>query len=114
VSAVHPYAELRALLDTTRQLTPEEMAELHLEQGFVDRALRIYDELAAREPANPSYATRREWLARMAAARPATPAKARAREEAPRDRTRTLMGIGPVRQADGPAMVRRLRIVGVR
>lgn len=64
----NPYADLRSLLDVTRQLSPEEMAELHLEQGFVDRALRIYDELVRREPANASYATRRAWLARIASA----------------------------------------------
>lgn len=65
VRTVNPYRDLRALLDVTRPLAPEEMAELQLEQGYVERALRIYDELAARDPANASYATRRAWLARM-------------------------------------------------
>lgn len=101
-----------ALVDTTRQLTPEEMAELHLEQGYVDRALRIYEELSAREPANSSYATKREWLARMAAIRPATP-PARRGASAPRPRRRTLEGMGPTQvRAIEPAVVRR--IVGVR
>lgn len=62
---VNPYRDLRALLDVTRPLAPEEMAELQLEQGYVERALRIYDELAARDPSNATYATRRAWLARM-------------------------------------------------
>ena len=65
---VNPYAELRALLDTTRQLAPEEMAELQLEQGHVDQARRIYEELSAKDPSNRTYAMRREWLARMAPA----------------------------------------------
>lgn len=59
--------ELRALLDVTRRLAPEEIAELQLEQGYFDHALRIYDELARRDPSNASYATRRAWLARMLA-----------------------------------------------
>ncbi len=112
MSVANPYAELAALLDTTRQLTPEEMAELQLEQGYVDRALRIYEELSAREPANASYATKRAWLARMASVRPA---KASVPEAAPRRRMRTLEGVGPAHaRAIEPAIVRRLRIVGVR
>lgn len=110
----NPYADLRALLDATRQLTPEEMAELHLEQGYVDRALRIYDELTAREPSNASYATRRAWLARMAAVRPlrCVPAQGEAREE-PRPVERTLEGVGPSAEPSF-AIVRRLPIVRVR
>ena len=131
MSVANPYAELSALLDTTRELTPEEMAELQLEQGYVDRALRIYDQLTAREPANASYATRREWLARMATVRPLRPAKKRppepsvsearpsvralpvravaSRSEPTGATERTMHGIGPQ-----PARVRRLLIIGVR
>lgn len=64
--------DLRALLEITRPITPEELAELQLEQGYADRALSIYDELAEREPANTAYATRRAWLARIVA-RSSTP-----------------------------------------
>jgi hypothetical protein len=107
-----PVDFLPGLLDTTRQLTPEEMAELHLEQGYVDRALRIYEELSAQEPANTSYTTKREWLARMAAIRPATPPARRA-PSAQRPRRRTLEGMGPTHAHEvEPAVVRR--IVGVR
>jgi hypothetical protein len=70
VRVANPYADLRALLDTTRKLDPEEEAELHLEQGFVDRALHIYEWLTEREPNNAVYAMRREWLARMVRSRP--------------------------------------------
>lgn len=104
----NPYADLRSLLDSTRQITPEELAELHLEQGFVDRALRIYEELARAHPTNGTYATRRAWLARMSAARPVRPVPA---SEPPRDRT--LRGL-PSPVAAEPSVVRELRIVRVR
>jgi hypothetical protein len=125
VSVANPYADLRALLDATRQLTPEEMAELQLEQGYVDRALRIYDELTRREPSNASYATRRAWLARMAAVRPARTiaagvAQARPDEVAdppaePREHRETLHGLGPAGDREPTArVVRELPIVRVR
>lgn len=66
VRPANPYAELSALLDTTRQLDPEEMAELHLEQGFVDRALAIYEDLVRQHPDRFHYRRRRDWLARLA------------------------------------------------
>lgn len=126
----NPYADLRALLDVTRQLTPEEMAELQLEQGYVDRALSIYDELTRRDPHNTSYATRRAWLARMAAVRPVRRIGEREGEvpldsAEPRERRATLNGVGPrtttedraalAEPADAaPAVVRALRIVRVR
>lgn len=59
------YSQLRASPEITRRITPEELAELHLEQGYVERALHIYEELVEREPANATYAMRRAWLARM-------------------------------------------------
>lgn len=94
---VDPHAEPGSLLDVTRRLTPEEMAELQLEQGYVDRALHIYEELVAREPSNAGYATRRAWLARMAAVRSVEAA------------ARTLDGVGP----PAPPLVRRLAIVNI-
>lgn len=119
MKVANPYADLRALLDATRQLTPEEMAELHLEQGYVDRALRIYDELTRREPGNASYATRRAWLARMASVRSVRAIGPRERETEPEARPRraTLSGIGPladVEREEEPSVVRALRIVRVR
>lgn len=143
MKVANPYADLRALLDATRQLTPEEMAELQLEQGYVDRALRIYDELTRREPGNASYATRRAWLARMASVRPVRavgpsgpgPSSApgsgcsetlhvvRASsapdvEPEPGAPEATLRGLGPLSGPDArdeePSVVRALRIVRVR
>jgi len=137
----HRDRDLRALLEVTRPITPEEMAELQLEQGYADRALSIYDELAEREPANTAYATRRAWLARIVArspgprrARRSTPASAGPQAAAsetgplqigPRQtgplqtgplqigEERTLNGLGPASERE-PALVRRLPIVGVR
>jgi len=65
-----PYADLGALLDTTRELTPEEMAELQLEQGFVEAALHIFEALLREDPANGYYRRRCEWLARLSWAKP--------------------------------------------
>lgn len=131
--------DLRALLEVTRPITPEEMAELQLEQGYADRALSIYDELAEREPTNTAYATRRAWLARIVARSPAprrTPPPStgplhdrksrRPGRSSPTERTgplqlpsqateeRTLEGLGPAAEAHEPARVRKLPIVGVR
>lgn len=103
VRLANPYAELRALVDTTRRLDPVEVAELQLEQGYVERALRIYDELHANDPSNAEFARRRAWLQRMSSvqARPTRTAGVRV-EAAPRperalpERTlpeRTLRGI---------------------
>lgn len=107
------HADRRALLDSTRQITPEELAELQLEQGYVERALRIYEELARQHPDNATYATRRAWLARMSAARPARP---EARAVPPRRRVRTLPGphVDESPTVSPPATVRELRIVRVR
>ena len=66
----NPYASLQALLDTTRELDPQEMAELQLELGYVERALRIYEELLLSDPRNGHYRRRCEWLARLATASP--------------------------------------------
>lgn len=66
---MNPYAELRALLDTTRELDPEEVAELQLEQGYPERALAVYEGLLAAEPANAAYRRRRDWLRRLATVR---------------------------------------------
>jgi len=133
----HRDRDLRALLEVTRPITPEEMAELQLEQGYADRALSIYDELAERDPGNAAYATRRAWLARIVA-RSAGPRRARRSTSAstgpvqaavsetgplqisPRQtgalqtgEDRTLNGLGPTSEEE-PALVRRLPIVGVR
>ncbi len=104
----------------TRQLTEEEIAELQLEQGYVDRALQIYEELARRDPSNASYATRRAWLARMAAAQPAPVAReaspAASEPDAPPARPSpepTLRGVGPVELQHASATVRAMRIVRV-
>jgi hypothetical protein len=97
----HRELDLRALLEVTRPITPEEMAELQLEQGYVDRALSIYDELTEREPGNASYATKRAWLERMARRDPSDP------RPAPEQ---TCKGMGPA----SPGVVQRRRIVGVR
>ena len=51
----NPYKDLRSLLDCTRQLSPEEVAELHLEQGFVERARAIYQDLVRRAPRTRSW-----------------------------------------------------------
>ncbi len=59
------YADLSALLDATRKLTDEEMAELQLELGYTDRALLIYERLLRAEPKNLFYRRRCEWLARL-------------------------------------------------
>jgi hypothetical protein len=128
----HRDRDLRALLEVTRPITLEEMAELQLEQGYADRALSIYDELAEREPANAAYATRRAWLARIVAR---SPGPRRARRSAPVPtgslqaaasetgplqigqlrigEEHTLNGLGP-KSEEEPALVRRLPIVGVR
>ena len=63
----NPYAHLSALLDTTRPLSPEELAELQLEQGYVERALAAYEQLAVIHPADPHYRRRRDWLRRLGA-----------------------------------------------
>lgn len=76
-----PYADLGALLDTTRELTPEEMAELQLEQGFVEAALTIFEGLLREDPTNGFYRRRCEWLARLSWAKPRP---VRAVGEAPR------------------------------
>lgn len=109
----NPYSDLKSLLDVTRQLDPEEMAELHLEQGFIDRALAIYEELLAKDPHNASYETKRAWLVRMQATserksreRIATPKLER---PSPRVAARepTLYGIpAPARMADVRRIVR--------
>ncbi len=65
----NPYASLGALLETTRELSPEELAELQLELGYVDRALAIYERLLLADPKNASLRGRCEWLARLAMAR---------------------------------------------
>ncbi|MEZ4338345.1 MAG: hypothetical protein R3B82_17120 [Sandaracinaceae bacterium] len=65
----NPYASLAALLDATRQLSPEELAELQLELGYVERALTIYEKLLLEDPKNPYLRGRCEWLARLAMAR---------------------------------------------
>jgi hypothetical protein len=102
VHPANPYADLRALLDSTRRLDPEEVAELQLEQGYADRALAIYEALLASEPSNAGYRRRRDWLARLATVRqrpvrcvsassPPPPA------ELPRDPVdATLRGVRPV------------------
>jgi len=89
-----PYADLGALLDSTRELTPEEMAELQLEQGFVEAALSIYEALLLEEPANAYYRRRCEWLARLSWAKP-RPVRAVGeppRRAVPRPRTSTRPG----------------------
>ena len=68
----NPYASLQALLDTTRELDPQEMAELQLELGYVERALAIFEQLLLDEPKNPYYRRRCEWLARLNTATPRT------------------------------------------
>jgi hypothetical protein len=143
VRPANPYADLRALLDSTRRLDPEEVAELHLEQGYADRALAIYESLLAREPANPAYRRRRDWLAKLASVRQrpvrcvsaSTPPPAAGTARAPgappptpprRPSTpsvdATLRGLPPPRRRTptargpggaAPAAVRRLAIVGV-
>jgi thioredoxin-like negative regulator of GroEL len=95
----------RSLLDTTRELAPEEMAELQLEQGYVERALAIYDELVQQHPKNAAYAMRREWLARLAQPKP--------RESSPYSELRVKVP-EPDAAEDDPERVRRLPIVGVR
>ena len=76
----NPYADLSALLETTRKLTDEEMAELQLELGYARRALLIYERLLLADPRNAFYRRRCEWLARLLMAseptvrRPAAPA----------------------------------------
>lgn len=68
VSFHNPYAGLRALLEATRELSLEELAELQLELGYVDRALAIYERLLLAEPKNLAYRGRCEWLARLSMA----------------------------------------------
>jgi thioredoxin-like negative regulator of GroEL len=104
----NPPAQLRALLDTTRKLDPEEMAELQLEQGYIERALAIYDELAAKEPNNAGYRTRQAWLARMLDVQRRSAAPRAAQREPSVDST--LVGAAP----PVSAKVVRRRIVGVR
>ena len=67
------YRDRRRLNETTRALEPEEMAELQVEQGYLGRALSIYEELLEREPANVLYQRRCTWLRRLnvASQRPA-------------------------------------------
>lgn len=100
----NPYADLSSLLDQTRQLSPEEQAELLLEQGFPERALHVYEELLARAPGDPSLTRKRDWARRMLA-----------REEKPETGTMrkptadaTLRGMPAPARADGA--VRRLVI----
>lgn len=62
----NPYEDLSSLLDSTRQLSPEEVAELHLEQGFIERARAIYQDLVRQSPDNADYRRRLDWLARLA------------------------------------------------
>ncbi len=64
-----PRDDRRVVLDTTRELSPEEMAELQLEQGYLDRALEIYEALLRRDPRNTVYRMRCEWLLRLTKAR---------------------------------------------
>jgi hypothetical protein len=126
VRPASPYAELRALLETTRRLDPVEMAELHLEQGHFDRALRIYDELLANDPSNDEFARRRAWLERMSSVRARPTRTAGAAHERPAAHVlrseRTLRGIrSPVAPqepseasvSDGVAVVAHQRIVRV-
>lgn len=133
----NPYADLRALVDCTRELDPEEVAELQLEQGYADRALAIYEGLLAKAPDNVHYRRRRDWLARMATVRqrpvrlvavgeaPPEPAPAVAPPlrrvspdvtlrgvVAPRSRVETRRG-PQAAPTDAAAGVRRLSIVGV-
>jgi hypothetical protein len=55
--------------DPTRPLPLEELAELQLEQGYADRALRIYENLAARSDHPETYTNRLETLRRMVTVR---------------------------------------------
>lgn len=70
----NPYADLPALLDATRKLSDEEMAELQLELGYTERSLLIYEQLLRGEPRNAFFRWRCEWLARLSMAhRPTVP-----------------------------------------
>lgn len=66
-SVRNPYPDLTALLDSTRQLSSEEQAELLLEQGYVERALRIYQELLESSPGDVHLTRRRDWAMRLVA-----------------------------------------------
>ncbi|MCB9594231.1 MAG: hypothetical protein H6719_15975 [Sandaracinaceae bacterium] len=108
------YANLQALLDTTRPLNQEEMAELQLELGYVDRALAIYEELLRADPSNPWVRGRCEWLARLAMAQVRTIRSVGA--PAPEVRSRSITRPGwsePPPQPRAPASIRPLRIVPV-
>ena len=119
-SAVHrilrrPYspAERSALLDATRKLGEEEMAELQLELGYLGRALRIYEGLLLGEPSNPSFRARCEWLARLVLAEQPT-----VRQQAPPRRPPARSGITArwpqaVSDVADAAAVRPLEIITV-
>ncbi|MGE0790812.1 MAG: hypothetical protein AB7S26_34375 [Sandaracinaceae bacterium] len=66
----NPYARIGSLLDATRALDPEEMAELHIEQGLPDRAAAIYERLCRESPDNETYRRRLEWLRRLDSVKP--------------------------------------------
>ena len=90
-------ADSRAALEVTRPLSAEEMAELQLEQGYVDRALAIFEALLAQDPQNAFYRGRCAWLRRLAKAR--TPLRPRPRGPVA-SRSPTLAGVAPPRSPD--------------
>ena len=99
----NPYADLGALLDTTRKLSDEEMAELQLELGYVRRALLIYERLLLGDPKNGFFRARCEWLARLVMRD-----DERRRLRPPRKRRRTPRGHAPAGGAKvepGPSTV---------
>ncbi len=109
VGSHNPYVGLRALLDATRELSLEELAELQLELGYVDRALAIYERLLLAEPKNLAYRGRCEWLARLSMA------QARLRRAVPaRDATGHPTQSGHSGTTPAPASIRPVRIVRVR
>lgn len=109
-SPSNPYAQLASLLDTTRALDPEEMAELHLEQGYVDRALEIYERLATENPRTFHYRQRRDWLRRLE--RPSAKARRRVSVDTTLRGMRAPGQITPAEPMAAPD-VRLRRIIGV-
>ncbi|MBX3271310.1 MAG: hypothetical protein KF729_13680 [Sandaracinaceae bacterium] len=90
-------ADSRAALEVTRPLSAEEMAELQLEQGYVERALAIFEALLAEDPENAFYRGRCAWLGRLATARTSL----RPRPRGPvASRSPTLAGFAPPRASD--------------
>jgi len=95
------------LLDTTRRLSGEEMAELQLELGETRRALEIYEGLLLERPRDAFYRRRCEWLARVVLA-------SRTRCRPPRSRVTTRPGrAAPRCAAETPRVVRKLEIIAV-